>query len=169
MKFFAFPLFSALLITASTDAQNAPEKPFLHRLFSDNMVLQRDVATPVWGWAKTGTGVSVSFNGKDAKANADANGKWMVKLPAQPAGGPYDLKVSGPEEVTLENDMLGDVWICSGQSNMEWGMRGTTNSKEEIAAAKHPNIRLYTVLKKIALEPLYNKEALPASPFRTDK
>ncbi|MDA0837965.1 MAG: 9-O-acetylesterase [Planctomycetota bacterium] len=148
-----FLLLTALLFTTSADAQNAPEKPFLHRLFSDNMVLQRDIATPVWGWAKIGTEVSVSLNGKEATAKADANGKWMVNLPAQPVGGPYELKVNGQEEVTLKNVMLGDVWICSGQSNMEWGMWGTTNSKEEIAAANHPNIRLYTVAKKISLEP----------------
>lgn len=153
MKIIPFLFIPYLLFTPSTHAQDASEKPFLHRLFTDNMVLQREIATPVWGWTKAGTGISVSLNGKEAKTKADSNGKWMAKLPAQPAGGPYELKISGQQEVTLENVMLGDVWICSGQSNMEWSMRGTNNSKEEIAAANHPNIRLYNVAKKISLEP----------------
>ena len=149
---------SALALTILTSfskafPEEAPEKPFLHQLFTDDMVLQRDAECPVWGWTEAGKEVTVTLNDKSATATGGEDGKWLAKLPALPAGGPYELAVTGPQQVTLKNVMLGDVWLCSGQSNMEWGMWGTNNSKEEVAAANHPDIRLYTVLKKTANTP----------------
>jgi sialate O-acetylesterase len=131
----------------------AAEKPFLHPLFCDNMVLQRDIQAPVWGWAQPGQEITVSMNGKTAKATAGADGKWLAKLGPFAAGGPFALKVSGPREVTLKNVMAGDVFICSGQSNMQMAVVSCDNAEQEIAAAKHPNIRLFAVPNVIAYEP----------------
>jgi sialate O-acetylesterase len=142
-----------LLAVGMASAQEAAPKPFVHPLFTDNMVLQRDIACPVWGWAAPGETVKVTVAGKSAEATADAAGKWLVKVGPFPAGGPHDVAIAGPQTVTLRNVLFGDVWICSGQSNMQWGMRGVDNSTEEIAAADHPQIRLYTVPNVVGFQP----------------
>ena len=136
----------------STAGQTA--KPFLHSLFTDNMVLQRGVSAPVWGWAEPGAKISVSVAGKSASAITGADGKWMAKLPPLPVGGPYTLTVSGPQTVTLQNVLVGDVWICSGQSNMQMGIANVNNAKAEIADAEnYPQIRLFTVPNVTAYRP----------------
>ncbi len=123
----------------------------LNGLFTDNMVLQRDLKVPIWGWAQPGQTVSVSMNGRSATTRANAEGKWQVRLGPFSAGGPFTLTVQGEEIVTLTNVLVGDVWICSGQSNMEMGI-GAINAPEDIAQANYPHIRLYTVPKKVALQ-----------------
>ncbi len=121
-------------------------KPFLHPLFTDNMVLQRGLADPIWGWTTPGKVVTVFLNGRKARAIAGADGKWMAKIGPFPAGGSYTLSVSGTQTaVTLKNILIGDVWICSGQSNMEFGIGNTNNAHAEIAAANYPRIRLFKV------------------------
>ncbi|MDP6630645.1 MAG: sialate O-acetylesterase [Kiritimatiellia bacterium] len=128
-----------LLIT--TTAMAAPRLP---GFFTDNMVLQREMEVPVWGWADPGEVVTVAFGGQSVSATAGANGKWMVKLAAMPASGEGRvLKASSKsgQPVALANVVVGEVWICSGQSNMEWTMSGIKNSKEEIVAATFPLIR----------------------------
>ncbi|HLK58522.1 MAG TPA: sialate O-acetylesterase, partial [Chthonomonadaceae bacterium] len=149
-------LMICLLWTLGSNAAHADDndvKPFLHPLFTDNMVWQRDIAAPIWGWTTPGATVTVRMHGKSAAAKADASGMWMAKLGPFPAGGPYDLSVSGPQSVTLKNVLTGDVWICSGQSNMEMGIGNVNNAQQEIAGADFPQIRLFTVTKKIAMEP----------------
>ncbi len=138
----------AMLVLPSTQADDA--KPFLHPLFTDNMVLQRSIAAPVWGWTAPGRTVTVKMGGKAAQAVAGAGGKWMAHIGPFPAGGPYTLTVSGPQTVTLHNVLAGDVWLCSGQSNMEFGIGNTINGAQEIANADHPNIRLFLVTKVAA-------------------
>jgi len=133
-------------------AEAPPAKPFLHPLFTDNMVLQRGIADPVWGWAEPGQKIEVSLNGKSVSAVAGADGKWMAQVGPFAEGGPFTLTVSGPRTVTLNNVMVGDVWICSGQSNMEMGI-GMIKAPEEIAKATNPNIRLFTVAKDVANAP----------------
>lgn len=128
-------------------------KPFLHPIFQSDMVLQRDMPAPIWGWTEAGKEVKVSINGKTATATAGPDGKWLAKLDAMPAGGPFELTVSGPEEVKLDNVLIGDVWICSGQSNMEFGIGNGKDAKEEIAKADYPQMRLFTVPKDVAYEP----------------
>jgi len=125
--------------------QPATDKPFLHPLFSDHMVLQRDMATSVWGWSLPGRQVTVALAGKTAKGVADARGKWVVKLGALPAGGPYTMTVAGAATVQVKDVLVGDVWICSGQSNMQMSVGGSMNAKEEIASATHPRIRFFSV------------------------
>jgi sialate O-acetylesterase len=127
--------------------------PLLSPLFTDNMVLQRNVSAPVWGWAEPGTRIKVEVAGKSASAIADASGKWLAKLPALPVGGPYTLHLTGPTTIDLKNILVGDVWICSGQSNMEMGIGAVHNGAQEIASADYPQIRLLTVQKKVSLSP----------------
>ena len=99
----------------------------LAHVFSDHAVFQRETAAPVWGWAEPGKTVSVkaSWNGKTVKAKADDNGKWRLELATTAAGGPYTVTVkSGSEKIVLNDVMLGEVWVCSGQSNMEMPVAG---------------------------------------------
>ena len=130
-----------------------PPKPFLNPLFTDNMVLQRGMADPVCGWTTPGQTVTVRLNGKTATATAGPDGEWTAKIGPFAAGGPYTLTVAGPQTVTLQNVMVGDVWLCSGQSNMEFGVGNLLQPEQTIAAANDPNIRLYTVNKIAALTP----------------
>ncbi len=133
-------------------AQDA-DHPFLSPVFTDNMVLQRNIKDPVWGWTKPGETVKVTFNGKSVAAKADSTGKWMAKVGPLPAGGPYTLTIAGSQTVDLKNILMGDVWICSGQSNMEMGIGNVFNAEQEVAAANNPEIRLFTVQKKISYKP----------------
>jgi sialate O-acetylesterase len=114
-------------------------------VFADHMVVQRDVAVPVWGWAEPGEKVSVSLAGQTKTATADGAGKWTVKLDAIQAGGPHALKVQGNNTLEITDVMLGEVWLCSGQSNMEMSVGGSANRDAEIAAAKYPGIRMMSV------------------------
>lgn len=132
---------------------DAADKPLVHPLFADHMVLQRELPAPVWGWAEPGCEIRVSLAGKTAAGRADNSGRWQVRLGPYSAGGPHTLRVEGPQTVVIQDVLVGDVWICSGQSNMEWGMWGVNNSPQEIAAADHPQLRLFTVPKKIATRP----------------
>ncbi len=135
-------------------ASSEETNPFLHSLFSDHMVIQRDRLVPVWGWTTPGQEVTVSLAGESATTEADEDGRWTVKLGPFAAGGPHTLLVQGPQKTTIEDVLIGDVWICSGQSNMEWPVAAANNPQEEIAAADHPQIRLFSVPKRIAMEPL---------------
>ena len=129
------------------------EGPFLSPVFTDHMVLQRDQKDAVWGWAKPGDKVSVSLAGQSADAVAGVDGKWQVMLPALPAGGPHTMTVTGPETVTLNDILVGDVWICSGQSNMEWVVANSNDAQAEIAAANHPQIRSINLPHVTAAQP----------------
>lgn len=146
---------AAFLIAGASNAVHAgqSDKPFLSPLFGDNMVLQRGIKAPIWGWTTPGATVTVRIAGRTATAVADASGKWMARIGPLPAGGPYQLLVVGPQHVTLGNVLVGDVWICSGQSNMQQGIGASANPEAEIAAANHPRIRLFTVQMRPAAAP----------------
>jgi sialate O-acetylesterase len=113
----------------------------LPSILGDNMVLQRDRPVAVWGWDEPGTEVTVAIGDNQAVAKADESGKWSLQLSAMPAGGPHKMTVTGTDTVTLENILVGEVWLCSGQSNMEWTVGSSNNAQEEIAAADYPKIR----------------------------
>ncbi|NLC56098.1 MAG: sialate O-acetylesterase [Armatimonadetes bacterium] len=114
----------------------------LPKVFGSHMVLQRDRPIPVWGWAAPGEEVSVRLGDRPAvKATANGQGEWRVKLPALPAGGPFTLTVTGKNTVTLDDVLIGEVWLCSGQSNMEWPVGASLNFPQEAAAANLPQIR----------------------------
>lgn len=124
------------------------------RLFADNMVLQRDHAIPVWGWADPKEKITIQFNQQTVIAIANLNGKWSANLAPEAAGGPFPLIIKGKANTILvRNVLVGDVWVCSGQSNMEFVLNGAANSAQEIKAANYPLIRHFTVPKNIASEP----------------
>jgi sialate O-acetylesterase len=151
------PLAASLLLAAAvlvgSAALHAAEVS-LANIFNDNMVVQRDRPVPVWGWADPGTAVSVAFNGKSETAKADASGKWLVRLAALPAGGPYEIAVTSPggKPLAVRNVLVGDVWLCSGQSNMAFGLGGC-DAAEDIAAADFPQIRAVFLDEHFAAEP----------------
>ncbi len=121
----------------------------LPRLVGDGMVLQRDIPLTVWGWAAPGRAVTVSLLGKTYEGAADAEGKWRVTLPPMGPGGPYELTVSADTTVTVKNILVGDVWICAGQSNMQLTMdRVRDKYPEDVKNCENDNIRLYTVEAK---------------------
>lgn len=116
----------------------------LHPLFTDNMVLQQGMEVPVWGWADDGEQVSVTIDGKSATTKA-TNGKWMVRLAKMKAGGPFEMKILGNNTLVLQNVLIGEVWVCSGQSNMQWPLSASDNAEEEVKNADYPRIRLFSV------------------------
>ncbi|EEF63179.1 sialate O-acetylesterase [Pedosphaera parvula] len=144
--------------------------PFVHPLFADHAVLQRGIRIPVWGWTQPGEKVKVSMGKKSAIAVADADGRWEAKIGPFKAGGPYTLTVSGLETVTINEVLIGDVWICSGQSNMEMGI-GACNVTNDIAQANFPQIRLLTVPRLITTKPAQTLECqwLPCNPANVMK
>lgn len=144
MKKIITSLIIFLWATCNTNAQI-----IMPAIFTDNMVLQRDVSIPVWGWAKSGEKIEIRFNKQVKVTRADKTGKWMVKLDAESAGGPYEMTVMGKTSNILKNVMVGEVWLCSGQSNMEYPLSGVLNSKKEIATANYPNIRQIKIQHRI--------------------
>ena len=113
-------------------------------VFSDNMVIQRQMSVPVWGRANANATVNVKFNGQSKDTTADAKGKWMLKLdPMEASAAPQEMEISAAgDNLKLKNILIGEVWLCSGQSNMEWPVNRTNNGTQEIAAAKYPLIRI---------------------------
>jgi sialate O-acetylesterase len=144
---------SALVLSAALSARAEVR---LHGLFSDHMVLQQGQPLKVWGWADPGEQVTISVAGSQARATAGKEGRWMVTLPAQKAGGPHTLTASGRNTITLSDVMIGEVWIASGQSNMEWPLRASFDAANEIAKAANPQLRLFTVPKLKADAPMDN-------------
>jgi sialate O-acetylesterase len=123
------------------------------RIFSDNMVLQRNKPIPVWGWAKRNETVVIQFNKQKKTIKADENGNWTVNLSHEAAGGPYSLSIKGNNSIKFSNVLVGEVWICSGQSNMEWPLQSANNAEEELMVADYPQIRNFNVPKSISLVP----------------
>jgi sialate O-acetylesterase len=131
----------------------------LPNVFSDNMVLQRDKAIKVWGWAGPGEKVKVILSGKAAETTAGAYGEWKVELPAMKAGGPHELTVTGKNTVKITNILVGEVWVCSGQSNMEFELKWARNAQQEIKDADYPRIRMLLVPRTAAGLPLNDVKA----------
>ena len=118
----------------------------LPNVIGDHMVLQRNLPVPIWGWADPKEEVTVTFSNQSKTTTADTNGNWMVKLdPLSAHTQPATLSVQGTNKIELQNILVGEVWICSGQSNMEWHVRQCANQQEEIANANYPQIRLFDV------------------------
>ena len=121
----------------------------LPRLVSDHAVLQREKELDIFGWASPGENVKMAFNGKTFSAKANEKGEWKIKLPAQKAGGPFDILFTGKNQITLRNVLFGDVWICSGQSNMEFTMdRVRDKYAREVGASQNAFIRYFEVPDK---------------------
>jgi sialate O-acetylesterase len=127
----------------------------LPSMFSDHMVVQQGKPVMVWGKAAPKARVQVALGSETSYTRADESGAWKVALKPFRAGGPYDLTVkSGGAKAVIQDVLVGEVWVCSGQSNMEWPVSRVNNAEKEIAEANHPEIRLFTVAKKVAGEPL---------------
>jgi sialate O-acetylesterase len=150
MRLFRF--LSVLFLSAAFFSTRADVT--LPHLFSTNMVLQRDIDIPVWGWASPGERVSITLNDQKVSVRTNREGFWTLKLKPMPAGGPYDMQVKGKNEIILKDILIGDVWVCSGQSNMEWPVSQVNHAEMEIANATYPEIRLFTVPNKISSRPL---------------
>lgn len=155
-KVFKLLLFCFSFFLAGS-AANAEIK--LAKVFTDNMVLQQKTEAPIWGKASPEKEVKIttSWNNQIYKTKADKAGKWMVKVNTPNAGGPYSIVISDGKSLTLKNILIGEVWICSGQSNMEMPLAGwgkVNNYEQEIAAADYPNIRLLHVDKVLSVTPL---------------
>jgi sialate O-acetylesterase len=127
--------------------------PFVSTVFTDNMVLQRDQPDAVWGWSDPGDTIRVQIADKTATATAGPDRRWTVKLTPPPTGGPYTMKISGRTSVELHNVMVGDVWLCAGQSNMQFALRQALHGDEEVKEANYPNIRFFTVGQQSAYKP----------------
>ena len=132
------------LPACETSPTQAPVR--LARIFADGLVLQRDAAIPVWGWAAPGSVVTVGLAGREARATADGTGAWRVTFPAMAAGGPHTLALqSGEQRIDLGDVMIGDVWVASGQSNMEMTVATANDAERVIAAAHDPLLRQFKV------------------------
>lgn len=143
-------VFFLALITAFN---NATAKVSIPEIFASNMVLQQNSEVKFWGWAKSNEPVSISADWLDEAASTKASneGKWELVVKTPKAGGPFTVKIKGYNEIVLDNVLLGEVWLVSGQSNMEWSANsGITNGDAEIAEANYPKIRLFTVLNSSA-------------------
>ena len=144
------------IIVLLTFLQVAQGNISIPEIFSDNMVLQQKSDVIIWGWAKTGETVMIKADWMDSGLNtkADTQGKWNVSLKTPAAGGPYNILIKGYNELILKNVLIGEVWLCSGQSNMEWSAQaGIINGEEEIKNAGYPEIRLFTVFQSTSHYP----------------
>lgn len=141
-------LFIFLIISVLTNAN--VKMPLL---FSDGMVLQRNKAIPIWGFADANEKIEVHFNKQIQKTTADKNGKWTLNLNSEKAGGPFELIIIGKNKITIKNVLVGEVWICSGQSNMEFRVSKTINAEKEIAASNYPMIRHFGVAQDLSGKP----------------
>lgn len=125
----------------------------LPKLISDGMIVQRGKPVVVWGWATPREKVSVEFHGQHRKVTTDKTGSWRVEFTAETAGGPYQLTVKGKNTIVVNDILVGEVWVCSGQSNMEWPLRAARNAAEEMQAASYPQIRQFLVQKVVSDKP----------------
>lgn len=142
LRIFLGVLFTTLLLNSVTANISLPE------IFSGNMVLQQKSEVVFWGWAKSGEIVSIKAGwlNNEVTVTTGPSGRWKLSLNTPAAGGPYDILLKGYNEILLKNVLIGEVWLCSGQSNMEWTPRsGINNAEEEIRNADQPTIRLFTV------------------------
>jgi len=139
-----------ILLSCIASAQTAPEPaskplPFVSPIFGDNMVLQRGKSDTLWGWSEPGDKIQIEIAGKTADAVAGPDRRWQVKIQPPRAGGPYTVKISGRQTVELQNVLVGDVWLCGGQSNMQVSLLRARDGQDEVKAANYPDIRFFSV------------------------
>jgi sialate O-acetylesterase len=141
-------LWLILVVLTAGAASPARAEVHLPRVFSSHMVLQQEKPIVIWGWAQPNETVTVTLDSASAQAQANESGEWKATLPAMKAAGPFTLKVTGSSSVEFDDVMVGEVWLCSGQSNMEMGIGAAADGQKEISEADHPGIRLLLVAKK---------------------
>lgn len=139
-------LYSIIIVAFLFGTSASSGQVRLPHLISDGMVLQRETPVKIWGWATAGEKVRLSFDNKSFDAVTSADGKWLITLPAREAGGPFEIKITGKNEIILKDILFGDVWLCSGQSNMELPMRRVAVLYgDDIASSANPKIRQFLV------------------------
>ena len=155
------PLVLALVLMAACTGSVMAETLRLPSIISDHMVLQRDKPVAIWGWAEPGSEVTVGFKDQTATARADDAGKWRVDLePLTADASPAQLTVSsGDQTLTVDDILVGEVWLCSGQSNMEWPVHRSDNPDDEIAAADWPLIRHIKAPHRPSMKPMDDIDA----------
>lgn len=126
----------------------------LPKIFGDHMVLQQKARVAFWGWADAGEEVTVTLSGTSVTAKTGEDGKWQLHVATPDAGGPHEVVVKGKNEIKLADVLIGEVWICSGQSNMEWPVAASTNAAEEAKNGDHPQIRMIKVAHHPAEQPV---------------
>jgi sialate O-acetylesterase len=158
----AYVLLAALCFSTFAAHAKDGDTTLLNNLFQDHAVLQRDHANPIWGDAKPGETLDIAFAGKNVSAHADAKGRWAASLPSLPAGGPYTLTVTAADGAsqTIHDILLGEVWLCSGQSNMVLEVKRSLDARAEVQNASNDRIRMLTVDDTSSSVPL---EDIPAS------
>ncbi|MDB5264404.1 MAG: sialate O-acetylesterase, partial [Adhaeribacter sp.] len=137
-----------LLTLCLTGISNLTRAVSLPAIFSDHMVLQRNAEITIWGWGNPDEEITItgSWDQKAVKTKASNLAQWQIKLNTPKAGGPYTLKIQGYNTVNISDILMGEVWLCSGQSNMEWTTRaGIDNGPQEIPKANYPAIRFFKV------------------------
>lgn len=142
-----------ILVISLVFSLNSIANVRLPKLFADDMVLQRNQLIPIWGWADAHEKIEIRFNKQLKSTKADKNGKWIVRLDAENAGGPYELSIKGKNRLVLKNVLVGEVWICSGQSNMAFTVSEAMNAEKEINDAEYPFIRHFTVERDVSSLP----------------
>jgi len=138
---FAVVLLAALLALPGL----APADVKLPAVISDHMVVQQGMPVPIWGWADAGEKVTITARGDKAEATAGADGKFCAKIGPFKTGEPMEITVAGKNTIVIKDVLVGEVWVASGQSNMQWTVSNSANQTEEIAAAKFPKMRLFSV------------------------
>ena len=133
----------------------------LASIFGDHMVLQRGKPNPIWGWSEPGDTVRVEVAGRSASATAGADGRWLARVTPPPAGGPYVVRIAGRQSVELQDVLVGDVWLCAGQSNMQFGLAQANGGKEAIASAD-PAIRYFVVGPRVS----YTRAEVPRGTWK---
>lgn len=146
-------LASWTLTLVLANARPAHAEVKLPSIFGSHMVLQQGQKNRVWGWADPGEQITVVIAGQMHRATADAEGNWMVQLDPLPVGGPYTMDIAGKTAIALQDILVGEVWICSGQSNMQWSVNASNDPELEKAAANFPQIRLISVPNRGTQEP----------------
>ncbi|MGJ5817205.1 sialate O-acetylesterase [Paludibaculum fermentans] len=134
--------------------ETATPLPFVSPIFGDNMVLQRGKPVAIWGWSQPGDAIRVEIGESSATATARADGRWQASLQPPPPGGPYTVRISGRQTVVLHEVLVGDVWLCAGQSNMGFGLAQARNGADEVKAADHPLIRFFNAGQKSSYSPV---------------
>ncbi|HVZ99529.1 MAG TPA: sialate O-acetylesterase [Caulobacterales bacterium] len=156
----AAALAAMMVIGASSAAAQSADHPLLHPMFADHAVLQRGKPIPVWGWARPGETVTVTLDHSTARARADRSGVWRANLPSRAEGGPFTLSARTAHDTeTISDVLVGDVYLCSGQSNMEFQTRYATNSYTTVNGAADNQLRLFNVTRRIADTPQANFDA----------
>lgn len=147
------------LLVLVVSSQHVRARVILPAIFNNGMVLQRNVNIPVWGKAAPGENITVRFLEQQLVAVAGDDSSWRVSLVPVPAGGPHTMTVAGSDTLVLNNILVGEVWICSGQSNMEFAMAKSLDAERDVSRANHPDIRLFLIKRALAEDPQFTCEA----------